>query len=170
MLRPEIRSVFWVAKGASSVRRFASAVAGRELILLGPATPFLLSPGICGLLGLSLITVTWDSGPEARDAPRRTRGAGRKKQNEPSGGESLPATPSLHGRGCIGVDVGDKADGWIPLAPDDEAHEAGLEDSQRRVPDLASIEPTADRTPTRSLEETMGHIIKCPALPCESHG
>lgn len=70
------------------MRRFASAVAGRELILLAPATPLLLFPGMWSLLGLALIGVTWAAGPKARGAARKTQGAGRRKQDEPSGGES----------------------------------------------------------------------------------
>jgi len=41
------------------VRRFARAVAERELILLGLATPFLLFPGIWTPIGLALIALAW---------------------------------------------------------------------------------------------------------------
>jgi putative inorganic carbon (HCO3(-)) transporter len=41
------------------VRRFASAVANFELILLGLATPLLLFPGIWTPLGVALIALTW---------------------------------------------------------------------------------------------------------------
>ena len=41
------------------MRRFARAVASRELILLGLATPFLLFPGIWTPLGVALIAVAW---------------------------------------------------------------------------------------------------------------
>jgi len=54
--------------------------------------------------------------------------------------------------------------------PYDEAYEAGLEDMQRRVPDVARIERTVGWKPSRSLEETLGDIIESHALPCESDG
>jgi nucleoside-diphosphate-sugar epimerase len=54
--------------------------------------------------------------------------------------------------------------------PDDEVHEAGFEDRQRRVVDVARIERTVGWKPSRSLEETPGGMIKSYALPCESHG
>ena len=54
--------------------------------------------------------------------------------------------------------------------PYDEAYEAGLEDMQRRVPDVARIERTVGWKPSRSLEESLGDIIKSYALPCGSHG
>ena len=110
-------------------------------------TPFLLFPGVWSSLGLALIGVTWGAGPKARGAARKTQGAGRSA-----------------------VHVGDKAEERIPLVPHDEAYEAGFEDVQRRVPDVARIERTVGWKPSRSLEETLWDIIKSYALPCGSHG
>jgi nucleoside-diphosphate-sugar epimerase len=83
----------------------------------------------------------------------------------------LPDARSLQGTGRSAVHVGDKAEERIPLVSyDDEEYEAGFEDTQRRLPDVARIERTVGWKPSRSLEETLRDIIRSCALSCGSHG
>ena len=51
------------------------------------------------------------------------------------------------------------SDSDIVLVPYDEAYEAGFEDMQRRVPDLAKVTAATGWTPTRSLDDILADVI-----------